>query len=75
MQPIRGHDLIADTLNQSRQGPHALAAPINEGGAGNVGPHPGEGFSLPVKRKVVILFQDKNVGQKTRPRHAARNRA
>ena len=48
MQAVRGHNVLADARNQRGQNPHALAAPIHEGGTGNVGPHAGKDFVLPV---------------------------
>lgn len=74
MQPVRPHDLGADQVGQGPQGRDRLAAPVDQGGPGNVGPHPGEDLALAVQGKVIVELRDQDMGQQGGTRHSPPDR-
>ena len=74
VQPVRPHDLGADQLGQGPQRRDRLAAPVDQGGPGNVGPHPGEDLALAVQGQVIVELRDQDMGQQGGTRHSPPDR-
>lgn len=74
MQQVAGHDVRLDPVDQRRQHLHGAAAPVDQGAVGDIGPHARKDFVLAIEGKVIVEFGDKDVGQKARTGHAARDR-
>lgn len=52
---------------------HGTAAPIDQRAVRDVCPHAGKDFVLTIQGKVIVELGDKDMGQGSRTRHAARN--
>jgi hypothetical protein len=60
VQEIAGQDGLLDALDYGVQHLHGAAAPVHQGGVGDIGPHAGEDLVQTIQGKVVVEFRDKH---------------
>jgi len=67
---LRGEDVLGEACLQRLQPPDRAANPIGEGRAIQLDTVPGEDLALPIKRKVIAVFGDQDMGKKAGSGHA-----
>jgi len=62
------HDMAANGIDQRREQRRRLADPVGQSGALKIDAFPGIDLRLAVKRQMIRILRDQDMGQKTRPR-------
>jgi hypothetical protein len=74
MQPRAGKHMLADPVRQGPEDSDALAAPVDQGRARDIGAHPGEDLTLPIERQMIVVLGNQDMGEQAGPGHAAAHR-
>ena len=70
MEAIRTHDLLPDQFDQGAERAHAAPTPVSKGGVRDISAHAREDLVQTIQWKMVVIFRDKDEGEKARSRHA-----